>query len=168
MNGMESRLRRIIRKDTGRSLVIAVDHGMALGPMTGIVDLKKTIAELDATGKVDAWLITKGMYTYAFEPAGNSGVIMRASGAATIAGPDLTNEGITSSVSEALILGADAVAASAFIGSAFERTTLVDMAGLATECRKWNVPLLGVMGLGKINEDKKKDPRFIALGARVG
>ncbi|MBW2099992.1 MAG: fructose-bisphosphate aldolase, partial [Deltaproteobacteria bacterium] len=43
-----------------------------------------------------------------------------------------------------------------------------DMAGLVTECRKWNVPLLGVMGLGQINEDKKKDPRFIALGARVG
>lgn len=168
MNGMESRLRRIFKKDTGRSLVIAVDHGMALGPMTGIVDLKKTIQELDATGKVDAWLITKGMYTYAFEPVGNPGVIMRASGGATIAGAELTREGITSSVEEALTLGADAVATSAFIGSEFEHETLVGMAGLAIECRKWNVPLLGVMGLGKINEDKKKDPRFIALGARVG
>jgi putative autoinducer-2 (AI-2) aldolase len=168
MNGMESRLRRIIRKDTGRSLVIAVDHGMALGPMAGILDLKKTVQELDATGRVDAWLITKGMYTYTFEPAGNPGVIMRASGAATIAGPDLTHEGITASVEEALALGVDAVAASAFIGSEFEHETLVDMASLATECRKWNVPLLGVMGLGKTNEEKKKDPRFIALGARVG
>ncbi|HEX2945891.1 MAG TPA: 2-amino-3,7-dideoxy-D-threo-hept-6-ulosonate synthase [Clostridia bacterium] len=167
MNGMQSRLRRIIRKDTGRSLVIAVDHGMALGPMTGIADLKKTVDELDATGKVDAWLITKGMYTYAFEPAGSPGVIMRVSGAATIAGPDLTHEGITSSVEEALSLGADAVAASAFVGSEYEHDTLADMAKLAIDCRRWNVPLLGVVGLGKTNEDKKKDPRFIALGARV-
>lgn len=168
MNGMEARLRRIIRKETGRSLVVAVDHGMALGPMTGIVDLKTTISELDATNTIDSWLITKGMYTYAFEPAGSPGVIMRASGAATIAGPDLTHEGITSSVAEALRLGADAVAASAFIGSEFEHQTLVDTAMMATECHKWNVPLLGVMGLGKNNEEKAKDPKFIALGARVG
>ncbi len=167
MNGMESRLRRIIKKETGRSLVIAVDHGMALGPMTGIVDLKNTIKMLDETGKVDSWLITKGMYTYTFEPAGSPGVIMRASGAATIAGPDLTHEGITSSVEEALTLGADAVAASAFVGSEYEHETLVDLSRLATECRRWNVPLLGVMGLGKTNEEKKKDPKFIALGARV-
>ncbi len=167
MNGMQSRLRRIIKKETGKSLVIAVDHGMALGPMTGISDLAKTVKLLDKTGKVDAWLITKGMYTYAFEPDGSPGVIMRASGAATISGPDLTHEGITSSVEEALSLGADAVAASAFVGSENEHETLVDLAGLATKCRKWNVPLLGVMGLGKTNEDKKKDPRFIALGARV-
>ena len=168
MNGMEARLRRIIRKETGRSLVVAVDHGMALGPMTGITDLKTTISQLDATNTIDAWLITKGMYTYAFEPAGSPGVIMRASGAATIAGPDLTHEGITSSVKEALYLGADAVAVSAFIGSDFEHQTLVDTAMMAQECRKWNVPLLGVMGLGKTNEEKKKDPKFIALGARVG
>ena len=167
MNGMESRLRRIIKKETGRSLVIAVDHGMALGPMTGISDLKKTVSELDATGKVDAWLITKGMYTYAFEPAGSPGVILRVSGGATIAGPDLTHEGITSSLEEALSLGADAVAASAFIGSGFEHETLKDLSRVAVDCRRWNVPLLGVVGLGKTNEDKKKDPRFIALGARV-
>lgn len=167
MNGMESRLRRIIKKETGRSLVVAVDHGMALGPMTGIVDLKKTVTMLDATGKVDAWLITKGMYTYAFEPEGSPGVIMRASGAATITGPDLTHEGITSSVEEALSLGADAVAASAFVGSSFEHETLCDLSKLAIDCRRWNVPLLGVVGLGKVNEEKKKDPRFIALGARV-
>ena len=73
MNGLERRLRRIFKRETGRSLVIAVDHGMALGPMTGIVDLANTVRELDATGKVDAWLITKGMYTYSFVAGGGSG-----------------------------------------------------------------------------------------------
>ncbi|MBI5014023.1 MAG: fructose-bisphosphate aldolase [Deltaproteobacteria bacterium] len=168
MNGRERRLRRIFKRETERSLVIAVDHGMALGPMTGIVDLGKTVGDLDATGKVDAWLITKGMYTYSFAPAGDPGVILRASGGATIAGPELTREGLTSSVEEALQLGVDAVATSAFLNSPYEHETLVNMAQLATECRRWDVPLLGVMGLGKTNEEKKKDPRFMALGARVG
>jgi len=30
------------------------------------------------------------------------------------------------------------------------------------------IGILGVIDLGKTNEDKKKDPKFIALGARVG
>ena len=66
------------------------------------------------------------------------------------------------------MLGADAMATTAFVGSNYEHETLVGMAEMATECRRWDIPLLGVIGLGKINEDKKKDPKFIALGARVG
>lgn len=168
MNGRERRLRRILNRETGRSLVIAVDHGMALGAMTGIVDVGKTIRDLDATGKVDCWLMTKGIYTHAFDPAGDPGVILRASGGATIAGPDLTREGQTADAEEALMLGVDAMATTAFIGSEYEHETLIGMAEMATECRQWDLPLLGVIGLGKINEDKKKDPQFIALGARVG
>lgn len=168
MNGKERRLRNILNRKTGRSLVIAVDHGMALGAMSGIVDIAGTIQALDATGKVDCWLMTKGIYTHAFNPQGDPGVILRASGGATIAGPDLTREGRTASVEEALFLGADAMATTAFVGSAFEHETLVGMAAMATECRRWDMPLLGVIGLGKTNEEKKKDPKFIALGARVG
>jgi putative autoinducer-2 (AI-2) aldolase len=141
---------------------------MALGAMTGIVDVGKTIRDLDATGKVDCWLMTKGIYTYAFDPAGDPGVILRASGGATIAGPDLTREGQTADAEEALMLGVDAMATTAFIGSEYEHETLIGMAEMATECRQWDLPLLGVIGLGKVNEDKKKDPQFIALGARVG
>ncbi|EIM62536.1 class I fructose-bisphosphate aldolase [Desulfobacter postgatei] len=168
MDGKERRLRKIINKKTGRSLVLAVDHGMALGAMTGIVDIAGTIRTLDATNKVDCWLMTKGIYTHAFDPSGDPGVILRASGGATIAGPELTREGQTADAEEALRLGVDAMATTAFVGSVYEHETLISMARMATECRKWDMPLLGVIGLGKTNEDKKKDPKFIALGARVG
>ena len=83
MDGKERRLRKILNKKTGRSLVLAVDHGMALGAMTGIVDIAGTIRALDATDKVDCWLMTKGIYSHAFDPAGDPGVILRASGGAT-------------------------------------------------------------------------------------
>ncbi len=168
MDGKERRLRKILNKKTGRSLVLAVDHGMALGAMKGIVDVGETIRSLDATGKVDCWLMTKGIYTHAFDPDGDPGVILRASGGATIAGPTLTHEGQTADAKEALRLGVDAMATTAFVGSDFEYDTLIGMARMATECRKWDIPLLGVIGVGKTNEDKKKDPKFVALGARVG
>lgn len=102
LTGLEHRMKRIIRQDTGRSLVVAVDHGYALGPMTGIIDIAGTISKLDATGQVDAWLLTKGTFRHAFNPAGNPGVILRSSGGATITGPDLSNEGLVTSVEEGL------------------------------------------------------------------
>lgn len=167
MNGMENRLKRIFKPESGRSLVIAIDHGYALGPMSGIVDIEKTISALDATGQIDAWLLTKGIYRYCFNPQASPGVIMRASGGATIAGPDITREALVTSVEESLALGSDAVAVSAFVGSEFEHETLTAMASMADQCHRWNLPLLGVMGLGKEVGEKKTDAKFIALGARV-
>ncbi|MFY9141086.1 MAG: hypothetical protein WBJ83_07220 [Thermacetogeniaceae bacterium] len=167
MTGLENRLKRIIKPDTGRSLVVAIDHGYALGPMKGIVDIAGTISKLDGTGRVDAWLLTKGILRHAFNPGGTPGLILRSSGGATITGPDITNEGLVTSVEEVLTLGADAMAVSAFIGSENERETLIGLSRAADQCHRWNVPLLGVIGLGKEVGEKKNDARFLALSARV-
>ena len=164
VTGKESRLSRIIRPDSGRTLIIAVDHGMALGPMKGIEDLRLVFDTLEAYA--DAWLMTKGIFTHVYNAGGHSGVILRASGGATIAGPDITREGITASVEELVALSADAVAFSAYIGSENEHDTLQNLARIAEDCRYWQVPLMGVIGVGK-DEEKTQDARFIALGARV-
>ena len=100
--------------------------------------------------------MTKGIYTHAFDPAGSPGVILRASGGATIAGPDLTREGRTASAEEALFLGVDAMATTAFIGSGYEHETLVGMAamglsiavvGLAPANALW-LAIVGAAGAG--------------------
>ncbi|MCP4756743.1 MAG: fructose-bisphosphate aldolase [Proteobacteria bacterium] len=164
MKGLKNRLSRILDPQTKRGLIIAVDHGMALGPMTGIEDPSTVFDTLDPYA--DAWLMTKGIFTHVYEPQGNKGVILRASGGASIAGPDLTRELSTASVEELLSLSADAVACSAYIGTSNEHETLLNMSKTAEACRRWQVPLLGVIGVGK-DKEKKQDPKFIALGARV-
>ena len=165
--GGRNRMNRILSPNTGKGLIMAIDHGMALGPMTGIADVGEVIKRLGATGKIDAWLLTKGILATCFEPDGRQGIILRASGAATIAGEDLTHEGLTASVETALRMGADAMATSAFIGSMHEHETLKNMAILADECHRYDLPLLGVLGVGKTLEDKKLDSQYLSLGARV-
>ena len=164
MKGKKNRLSRILSPKDGRGLIIAVDHGMALGPMTGIEDLSKVFNLLDPFA--DAWLMTKGIFTHVYQPQGKTGIILRASGGATITGPDITCERQTASVEELLMLSADAVAYSAYIGTANEHETLVALSRVAENCRRWEVPLVGVCAVGK-NKEKKEDPRFIALSARV-
>lgn len=164
MKGKQNRLSRIIRPETGRSLIVAVDHGMALGPITGIESLGDVFDMLDQY--TDAWLMTKGIFTHVYEPRGNKGVILRASGGATIAGPDITRELNTASVEELLSLSVDAVACSAYIGSPNEHETLTHLARIATDCRRWQIPLIGVTGVGK-DKEKTQDPQYVALAARV-
>jgi putative autoinducer-2 (AI-2) aldolase len=164
MKGKQNRLARILNPDTKRGLIVAIDHGMALGPMTGIEEPARVFDTLDPY--VDAWLLTKGLFTHVYEPRGCKGIILRASGGATIVGPDITNESVTASVEELLTLSADAVACSAFIGSPNEHATLTRMSRVAESCRRWSVPLVGVIGVGH-DKEKTQDPRFIALGARV-
>ncbi len=165
MKGYQNRLSRILNPETGRGLIVAMDHGMALGPMTGIEKPAAVFETLEPY--IDAWLMTKGVFTHVYQPRGGKGLILRASGAATIAGPDITREGPTATVEELLSLSADAVAASAYIGGPNEHETLRHLAAVATECRRWQVPLVGVIGVGKEVKEKTQDPRFIALGARV-
>ena len=164
MKGKQNRLARILDPDTRRGLIVAIDHGMALGPMTGIEEPASVFETLGPY--VDAWLMTKGILTHVYEPNGRTGIILRASGGATIAGLDITNESMTASVEELLTLSADAVACSAFIGSPNEHATLTAMARVAESCRRWGVPLVGVIGVGH-DKEKIQDSRFIALGARV-
>ena len=164
MKGHINRLSRIISPETGRSLIVAVDHGMALGPTHGLEQPNLVFEALETY--TDAWLMTKGIFTHVYQPSGIRGIILRASGGATIAGPDLSHEGITSSVEELLSLSADAVACGAFIGSEFEHETLTAMSRIAESCRRWQIPLMAVIGVGK-DKEKAQDARFIALGARV-
>jgi len=164
MNGKENRIARILDPETRRGLIVAIDHGMALGPMTGIENPSKVFETLDEY--TDAWLMTKGVFTHVYKPRGNKGIILRASGGATIAGPDITRELSTASVEELLSLSADAVACSAYIGSPNEHDTLRHMAKVAESCRRWQIPLIGVIGVGK-DKEKTQDHRFIALSARV-
>lgn len=164
MKGKLNRLARILNPKDGRGLIIAVDHGMALGPMTGLEDPGRIFERLD--DYADAWLMTKGVFTHAYQPKGRTGVILRASGGATIVGPDITREQQTASVEELLMLSADAVAFSAYIGTPNEHETLVTLARVGEKCRRWQIPLVGVCGVGK-DREKKEDPVFIRLGARV-
>jgi len=160
MKGKKNRLSRVLNPKTGRGLIIAMDHGMALGPMTGIEKPGKVFETLEPY--TDAWLMTKGILTHVYEPHGQRGIILRASGGATIVGPDITHEGPTASLEELLSLSADAVACSAFIGSSNEHETLRDMLKIAEDCRRWQAPLVGVIGVGK-DKEKTQDPRFIGL-----
>jgi putative autoinducer-2 (AI-2) aldolase len=80
-------------------------------------------------------------------------------------GKDLANEGITTSMEEAIRLNASAVGISVFVGSEYEKESLLNLAKLVDEGERYGIPVMAVTAVGK--ELEKRDARYLALACRI-
>ncbi len=143
-NGKLIRLRRIADPDTGRFVIIPMDHGVTNGPIKGIVNLDETIDKV-SEGGATAVVIHKGMVSVGLERNhGKLGLIIHLSASSRI-GLDSNAKVLVTSVEEALQYGADAVSVHINIGAETEREMLRDFGLVVEACKKWQVPLLAMM-----------------------
>src|SRR5438874_5870179 len=161
--GMKNRLSRIIKPETGRTVMLAVDHGYFMGPTHKLEGPRKTIEPLLAYS--DAIMCTRGVLRTSINPGSSVPIVLRVSGGASIIGESLTNEAITTSVTDAVRLNVAAMALSIFVGSAHEHQTLTNLGKLVNEGEEHGIPVLAVTAVGK--ELEKRDARYLALTCRV-
>jgi putative autoinducer-2 (AI-2) aldolase len=161
--GLKNRLSRIIKPDTGRTVMLALDHGYFLGPITKLEEPAKTITPL--IPYADALMLTRGVLRNCIEAKTTVPIVLRVSGANSIIGKDLSNETITTSIKEAIRLNASAVALSIYVGSEYEHETLANLSKLVDEAQEYGVPVLAVTAVGK--ELEKRDVRYLALSCRI-
>lgn len=161
--GMRNRLSRIIRPDTSRTVMLAADHGYFLGPLTKLEDPGKTLRPL--MPYADALMITRGVTRNAIDPLSDIPIVLRVSGGVSIVGPALSDEGIATSVKDAIRLNASAMALSIFVGTQHERQTLLNLSQLVDEGNEYGIPVLAVTAVGK--ELEKRDARYLALCCRM-
>jgi putative autoinducer-2 (AI-2) aldolase len=161
--GERNRLSRIIKPDTKRTVMLAVDHGYFLGPTHKLENAQATIKPLLLYA--DALMLTRGILRTSVDPDADVPVVLRISGGSSIIGQDLSNEGITTSIDEAIRLNAAAVALSIFIGTEYEHQTLMNLSHLVDQAEPYGLPVLAVTAVGK--ELGKRDMRFLALSCRI-
>src|SRR5712691_1346844 len=87
--GMQNRLARIFRPESGRTVMLAIDHGYFQGPTTGLERIDVTIVPLVA--HADALMITRGVLRSVIPPTMQQGLVVRASGGPSIL-RELSNE----------------------------------------------------------------------------
>src|SRR6058998_2644478 len=161
--GMSNRLSRIIKPSSGKSVMLAVDHGYFMGPTQKLEEPRRTIEPL--VPYADALMLTRGVLRTSVDPKANTPVVLRVSGGASIVGKDLSNEQITTSIRDAVRLNVAAVALSIFIGSEHEHQTLTNLGKLVSDAEDYGIPVLAVTAVGK--ELEKRDSRYLALSCRV-
>lgn len=140
--GKRLRLGHIFRKSTGKTVIIAVDHGRRYGPIQGLVRFRETIEKvLDAD--IDALLMTPAMVEHVYDLVeGRVGIIARIDGTGTRRGPDETDDRLIASVDRALKVGADAVAIMVYLGCEREVELLEKMGIVADVCYDYGMPLV--------------------------
>lgn len=159
---MKNRLARLIQKD-GRALFLPIDHGYFQGPTRKLEKPGETVKPL--LQYADAIMLTRGILRNCIDPTNTIPIILRVSGGTSIVGEDLSNEGITTSVKEAIRLNACAVSMSIYVGSKHEHQTLMNLAWLVDECEDYGIPVMAVTAVGR--ELEKREARYLALCCRI-
>lgn len=160
--GMKNRMARLIQPD-GRALFLPIDHGYFQGPTRKLEEPGKTIEPL--LPYCDAIFVTRGVLRSAIDPDNTKPIILRVSGGTSMVGKDLANEGITTSIEEAIRLNVSAVGISIFVGSDYEHQTLLNLAKLVDEAERYGIPVMAVTAVGK--ELEKRSARYLALACRI-
>lgn len=167
MIGKQIRIQRIMDRNTGKTVIIPMDHGVTVGPIKGLENMKDAIDKV-ADGGANAILLHKGIVSVGHRSSGRDvGLIIHLS-ASTSLGPDPNHKVIVCTVKEAVRLGADAISIHVNIGADDEAEMLKDMGEISRQCNKWGMPLLAMMyPRGKKIKDEK-DVEVVKLAARVG
>ncbi|KAA8999264.1 3-hydroxy-5-phosphonooxypentane-2,4-dione thiolase [Affinibrenneria salicis] len=159
--GMQSRLARIFNPDSGRTVMLAFDHGYFQGPTTGLERIDLHIAPLFP--HTDVLMCTRGILRSVVSPAVNKPVVLRASGANSIL-RELSNEAVAVAIEDALRLNVAAMAAQVYIGSEYEHQSIKNIIQLVDQGARYGMPTMAVTGVGK---DMARDQRYFSLATRI-
>jgi putative autoinducer-2 (AI-2) aldolase len=159
--GIENRLSRIINPRTRRTVMLAIDHGYFLGPTSGLERPGETVAPL--LPHADSLMLTRGTLRQTIPATDDTPIVLRVSGGTSVL-TELSNEGLTVTMEDAIRLNASAVTLSIFVGAEGERTTLLNLAKLVDEGERYGIPVLAVTAVGK---EMVRDARYLGLACRI-
>lgn len=143
MIGKAIRLRRIFDQESSKTVIVPMDHGISLGPVKGIADIRTTIDKI-AAGGASAIVIHKGLVPYAGPSVGSKlGLIVHIS-ASTSLSSDPNHKVLVADADAAAALGADAVSIHCNIGGDHEEDMVSDFGVVADRCRELGLPLLAM------------------------
>jgi putative autoinducer-2 (AI-2) aldolase len=160
--GKQNRMAQLIQAD-GHTLFMPIDHGYFQGPTRKLENPGQTLAPL--MPYADAVFVTRGVVRACIDPMNTKPIILRVSGGASIIGRDLSNEGLTCSIEDALRLNVSALGISIFVGSDYERESLLNLTKLVDEGEKYGIPVMAVTAVGR--ELEKRDARYLGLCSRI-
>jgi len=159
--GMQNRLGRIFDSNSGRTVMLAIDHGYFQGPTTGLERIDLNIVPL--VPYADALMLTRGILRTSIPSSSNKPIVMRASGGPSIL-KELSNEEIAIDMEDAIRMNVSAVAIQVFIGGEFETRSIHNMTKLVNMGLRYGIPTLAVTAVGK---DMVRDAKYFRLACRI-
>jgi len=159
--GMKNRLSRIFNPISGRTVMLAIDHGYFQGPTTGLERVDLNILPL--VPFADTLMLTRGILRSIVPPACTTPIVLRVSGGTSIL-KELSNEELAVDIEDAIRLNVCAMAVQVFIGGEYEKESIINMTRMVDIGTRYGIPTLAVTAVGK---DMARDARYFRLATRI-
>jgi putative autoinducer-2 (AI-2) aldolase len=159
--GMKNRLARIFNPKSGRTVMLAIDHGYFQGPTTGLERIDINILPL--VPYADTLMLTRGILRSIVPPATAKSIVLRVSGGTSIL-KELSNEQIAVDIEESIRLNVCAMAVQVFIGAEYEKESIINMTKMVDIGTRYGIPTLAVTAVGK---EMARDARYFRLATRI-
>ncbi|TSA54910.1 MAG: fructose-bisphosphate aldolase [Planctomycetaceae bacterium] len=144
MIGKKIRLERIIDRNSHKTVIIPMDHGVTVGPIEGLADMRDAVSKVVAGG-ANAILMHKGIVRAGHRGTGRDvGLIIHLSGGTSMS-PDPNAKELVCTVEEAIKLGADAVSVHINLGAETDNEMLRQLGYISERCLVWQMPLIAMM-----------------------
>jgi class I fructose-bisphosphate aldolase len=165
--GKAIRLERIFNRNTGRTIIVPMDHGVTVGPIDGLVDMREAVGKV-VDGGANAVIEHKGLVRCGHRAEGRDvGLIVHLS-ASTALSPFPNAKSLVASVEDAIRIGADAVSIHCNLGDETESAMLADFGKISSDAANWGIPLLAMVYARGPKVENEYDPGVVAHCARVG
>ena len=159
--GTKNRLSKIFNPDTGRTVMLAIDHGYFQGPTTGLERIDVNILPLLPYS--DTLMLTRGILRSIVPPTYTKGIVLRTSGGPSIL-KELSNEEIAVDIEDVIRLNCSAMAVQVHIGGEFETRTVHNLTRLVDIGNRYGIPTLAVTAVGR---QMVRDANYIRLACRI-
>lgn len=159
--GMKDRLSRIFNPATGRTVMLAFDHGFIMGPTSGLERIDLNIVPL--VRYADCLMCTRGILQTSIPANVNKPVCLRSDAGSTV----LTelNRNVLIDIEDVIRFNASAMAVMFSAGDGErEAVTAANLARAADLGNRFGIPVMGVTAVGK---QMARDARYFALASRV-
>lgn len=160
--GMKDRLSRIFNPETGKTVMLAFDHGYFMGSTSGLERLDLMIPRL--ANYADCLMGTRGAIRSSVPPTYNKAIALRASSGSSVLQDDLSHESMVVNIEDAIKLNASAIAIQTFIGAEGQKETIEELNKAINLGMRYSIPTLGVVAVGKKME---RTTKFFLLATRM-
>jgi len=166
-SGKAIRMERIMNRNTGKTVIVPMDHGVTAGPIEGLIDMGQAVNAV-AEGGADAVIGHLGLPKFGHRSYGRDvGLILHLS-ASSMLSPRPNRKVLVNTVENALRVGADGVSIHINVGDESEAEMLMDFGRIVVECIHWGMPLIAMMYPRGPKVDDEKNVEHVKLAARIG
>lgn len=160
--GMKDRLSRIFNPQTGKTVMLAFDHGYIMGSTAGLERLDLVVPKL--ASNIDVYMATRGAIRTCIPPTYNKALALRCSAGSSVLDDDMSQEVIGVNIEDAIRMNAACMAIQTFIGAPGEKTSIDNLCKTVDAGYKYGIPTLGVVAVGK---EMERTTKFFLLATRM-